>query len=248
MLFRSVEGKEKLNIVDLEHAIKDGSDTAYKAVIKPVEGTILTVVRESGEFAVKIADEEMDMIEFLQLLVEKANDSLNKTPELLKALKEAGVVDSGGKGLVLMFEGMLSSLKGVNIDCIQGGIASNVEVNVDQNISTEDIKFQYCTEFILESKEVDDLFIRDRFIKYGDSLAVVGDEGVIKVHVHTNDPGTVIQDALSYGQLLTIKIENMKLQHENTVLNESAQTEEAIEEKEYGFIATSMGEIGRAHV
>ena len=114
---------------------------------------------------------------------------------------------------------------------------------MEQNISTEDIKFQYCTEFILESNKVDDLTIRERFMKYGDSLAVVGDEGVIKVHVHTNDPGLAIQEALSYGQLLTIKIENMKLQHENKVLNETAQTKEVpVEEKEYGFIATSMGE------
>ena len=241
---KSVEGKENLNVVDLAEAFKNGSDTAYKAVIKPIEGTILTVVRESGEYAVSIAKEDMDMIEFLELVVEKANESLNKTPELLKALKEAGVVDSGGKGLVLIYEGMLSSLKGNNIESVEGGVSSSAEVQVEQNISTEDIKFQYCTEFILESNKVDDLTVRERFMKYGDSLAVVGDEGVIKVHVHTNDPGLAIQEALSYGQLLTIKIENMKLQHENKVLRETAQTEEVVaaEEKDYGFIATSMGE------
>ena len=240
---KSVEGKENLNVVDLANAFKNGSDTAYKAVIKPIEGTILTVVRESGEYAEKIAQEDMDMIEFLELVVEKANESLNKTPELLKALKEAGVVDSGGKGLVLIYEGMLSSLKGNNIELVEGGISSDTNVSVEQNISTEDIKYQYCTEFILETNKVDDLTVRERFMKYGDSLAVVGDEGVIKVHVHTNDPGLAIQEALSYGQLLTIKIENMKLQHENKVLNETAQTKEVpVEEKEYGFIATSMGE------
>ncbi len=240
---KSVEGKETLNVVDLANALKNGSDTAYKAVIKPIEGTILTVVRESGEYALQIAKEDIDMIEFLELVVAKANESLNKTPELLKALKEAGVVDSGGKGLVLIYEGMLSSLKGNDIESVEGGTSSDVDVNVEQNISTEDIKFQYCTEFILESNKVDDLTIRERFMKYGDSLAVVGDEGVIKVHVHTNDPGLAIQEALSYGQLLTIKIENMKLQHENKVLNETAQTKEVpVEEKEYGFIATSMGE------
>ena len=240
---KHIEGKESLNVVDLANALKNGSDTAYKAVIKPIEGTILTVVRESGEYAVKIAKEDMDMIEFLELVVAKANESLDKTPELLKALKEAGVVDSGGKGLVLIYEGMLSSLKGNNISSIEGGTQSNVEVNVEQNISTEDIKFQYCTEFILESDKIDDLAVRDMYMKFGDSLAVVGDEGVIKVHVHTNDPGLAIQEALKYGQLLTIKIENMKLQHENKVLNEAAQTQEVpVEEKEYGFIATSMGE------
>ena len=240
---KSVEGKEHLNVIDLANAFKNGSDTAYKAVIKPIEGTILTVVRESGEYAENIAQEDMDMIEFLELVVEKANESLNKTPELLKALKEAGVVDSGGKGLVLIYEGMLSSLKGNNIELVEGGISSDTNVSVEQNISTEDIKYQYCTEFILETNKVDDLTVRERFMKYGDSLAVVGDEGVIKVHVHTNDPGLAIQEALSYGQLLTIKVENMKLQHENKVLKEAAQTEEVhVEEKEYGFIATSMGD------
>ena len=240
---KSVEGKENLNVVDLANAFKNGSDTAYKAVIKPIEGTILTVVRESGEYAENIAQEDMDMIEFLELVVEKANESLNKTPELLKALKEAGVVDSGGKGLVLIYEGMLSSLKGNNIELVEGGISSDTNVSVEQNISTEDIKYQYCTEFILETNKVDDLTVRERFMKYGDSLAVVGDEGVIKVHVHTNDPGLAIQEALSYGQLLTIKVENMKLQHENKVLKEAAQTEAVhVEEKEYGFIATSMGD------
>ena len=240
---KSIEGKENLNVVDLANALKNGSDTAYKAVIKPIEGTILTVVRESGEYAIKIAKPDMDMIEFLKLVIDKANESLNKTPELLKALKEAGVVDSGGKGLVLIYEGMLSSLKGNNIESVEGGVSNTSEVNVEQNISTEDIKFQYCTEFILESDKIDDLAVRDIYMKFGDSLAVVGDEGVIKVHVHTNDPGLAIQEALKYGDLLTIKIENMKLQHENKVLNETAQTQEIpVEEKEYGFIATSMGE------
>lgn len=240
---KSIEGKENLNVVDLANALKNGSDTAYKAVIKPIEGTILTVVRESGEYAVKVAKPGMDMTKFLELVVKKANESLNKTPELLKALKEAGVVDSGGKGLVLIYEGMLSSLKGSNIESIEGGTSSSVEVNVEQNISSEDIKFQYCTEFILESDKIDDLAVREMYMKFGDSLAVVGDEGVIKVHVHTNDPGLAIQEALKYGQLLTIKIENMKLQHENKVLNETAQTQGIpVEEKEYGFIATSMGE------
>ncbi|WP_455538440.1 DAK2 domain-containing protein [Terrisporobacter sp.] len=244
---KSIEGKENLNVVDLAEALKNGSDTAYKAVIKPIEGTILTVVRESGEYAVEIAKDDMDMIEFLELVVAKANESLNKTPELLKALKEAGVVDSGGKGLVLIYEGMLSSLKGNNIEAVEGGVSSDVEVKVENDISDEDIKFQYCTEFILESDKVDDLTIREKFMKYGDSLAVVADQGIIKVHVHTNDPGLAIQEALSYGQLLTIKIENMKLQHENKILKETSTNEEVKtnvqeEEKEYGFIATSMGE------
>lgn len=240
---QSIDGKEMLTSMDIAKALKNGSDIAYKAVIKPVEGTILTVVRESSDYALKAAALEEDVIEFMKLLVKEANNSLNRTPELLHALKEAGVVDSGGKGLVLVYEGMLKSLEGQFVESQEVQTSETSSVQVENKISTEDIKFQYCTEFILETNKVDDLTVRERFMKYGDSLAVVGDEGVIKVHVHTNDPGLAIQEALSYGQLLTIKVENMKLQHENKVLKEAAQTEEVhVEEKEYGFIATSMGD------
>lgn len=243
---KSIEGKDKLNTEDLANAFKNGSDTAYKAVIKPIEGTILTVVRESADFAIKNYKKENDLVKFLEIVIKEANESLNRTPELLKALKEAKVVDSGGKGLVLIYEGMLSALKGNRISLKDSN--SNIKTRSSQAqanaVNTEDIKFSYCTEFILESDKVQDTEIRDIMIKYGDSLAVVGDEGVIKVHVHTNDPGLVLQDALKFGQLVTIKIENMKVQHENIVLNaqdETASSEE-VEEKEFGFIATSMGD------
>ena len=180
------------------------------------------------------------------MVIKEAKESLDRTPELLKALKEAKVVDSGGKGLVLIYEGILSALKGNFISLKDSSsntqtISSQAQANA---VNTEDIKFSYCTEFILESDKVQDTEIRDMMLKYGDSLAVVGDEGVIKVHVHTNDPGLVLQDALKFGQLVTIKIENMKIQHENIVLNaqdETASSEE-VEEKEFGFIATSMGD------
>ncbi|RDY28685.1 DAK2 domain-containing protein [Romboutsia weinsteinii] len=240
---KSIEGKENLSTEDLAHAFKNGSDTAYKAVIKPIEGTILTVVRESGEHAIKVAKKEKDMLKFLELLIEEANESLKRTPNLLKALKEAGVVDSGGKGLVLIYEGMYSALKGNAIE-IKDSNASEVQtIEVSRNnISTEDIKYCYCTEFILESNTVEDTKIRDIMLPLGDSLAVVGDDGVIKVHVHTNDPGKALQEALKHGQLLTIKIENMKLQHENTLVDANYETASSVEEKEYGFIATSMGE------
>ena len=240
---KSVEGKERLSTLDFAESLKCGSDTAYKAVIKPIEGTILTVIRESSEAAIKIAKSEEDFTKFLELVIKEANNSLNRTPELLSALKEAGVVDSGGKGLVLVYEGMLESLKGNHIEIKEANSHELKEIKSPQaNIATEDIKFQYCTEFILESDKVDDLQIRDKMLKYGDSLAVVGDEGVIKVHVHTNDPGLALQEALSYGQLLTIKIENMKLQHENTLLDVKYESVSTTEEKEYGFIATSMGD------
>ncbi|MDY2736453.1 DAK2 domain-containing protein [Intestinibacter sp.] len=241
---KSIEGKDQLSSMDIAEALKNGSDTAYKAVIKPVEGTILTVVRESSEYALKVAALEDDIVEFMTLLVKEANNSLNRTPELLHALKEAGVVDSGGKGLVLVYEGMLKSLEGQFIDSEEIQSAEATPIKVENKISTEDIKYQYCTEFILETDKISDLKMRDIMIKYGDSLVVVGDEGVIKVHVHTNTPGTVLQEALAFGQLLTIKIENMKLQHENKVIQDAQDTKGEVKEdpKEFGFIATSMGE------
>ncbi len=239
---KSVEGKEVLTTKDFALSLRNGAETAYKAVIKPIEGTILTVIRESADYAVKISKTESDFIKFLENVIKEANESLKRTPELLKSLKEAGVVDSGGKGLVLIYEGMLSSLKGNFINLL----GSSQKVNVVSNqgsISSEDIEFGYCTEFILESNKTDEIQMRDIMLNYGDSLAIVGDEGVIKVHVHTNNPGEVLQEALKFGQLITIKIENMRVQHENIVLetNEEVVTYQE-EEKEYGFISTSMGE------
>ena len=246
---KSIEGKETLNSMDIAEALKNGSDTAYKAVIKPVEGTILTVVRESSDYALKAAALEEDVIEFMKLLVKEANNSLDRPPELLHALKEAGVVDSGGKGLVLVYEGMLKSLEGQFVESQEIQTTETTSVQVENRLSTEDIKFQYCTEFILETDKISDLKMRDIMIKYGDSLVVVGDDGIIKVHVHTNTPGTVLQEALAYGQLLTIKIENMKLQHENKVIKDAQEDKEVSEQaavseepKEFGFIATSMGQ------
>jgi len=237
---KSIEGKEQISTEDLA---KNGSDTAYKAVIKPIEGTILTVVRESGEYAIKAAKKEKDLLKFLEMVIDEANKSLERTPELLKNLKEAGVVDSGGKGLVLIYEGMYEALKGNPIKAKDLNDSNVSEVKqAGTSINTEDIKFCYCTEFILESNSISDTEIRDIMLKYGDSLAVVGDEGIIKVHVHTNDPGLVLQDALKHGQLVTIKIENMKLQHENILVGDTDEIAQSVEEKEYGFIATSMGE------
>ncbi|MFR9069632.1 MAG: DAK2 domain-containing protein, partial [Paraclostridium sp.] len=194
-----------------------------------------------GEYAVKAAKKEQDILKFLELVIKEANASLERTPDLLKNLKDAGVVDSGGKGLVLIYEGMYEALRG---NMIKADGNSKVDTSSSQSaqseINTEDIKFAYCTEFILESDKITYDKIRDIMLGYGDSLAVVGDEGVIKVHVHTNEPGSVLQEALKYGQLITIKIENMKVQHENILIeNQTAVSQEPM--KEYGFIATSMG-------
>ncbi|MEF9990894.1 MAG: DAK2 domain-containing protein [Romboutsia sp.] len=241
---KSIEGKDKLSSEDLAMAFKNGSDTAYKAVIKPIEGTILTVVRESGEYALKVCKKEQDIIKFLEIFIEEANASLERTPDLLKNLKDAGVVDSGGKGLVLIYEGMLASLKGnaIELKDISSNNVKTIELPKN-NIAPEDIEFGYCTEFILESDKISDTEIRDIMLPLGDSLAVVGDEGVIKVHVHTNNPGKALQEALKYGQLVTVKIENMRVQHENILIdNSNYETASSEEEKEFGFIATSMGD------
>lgn len=243
---KSVEGKDKLSTMDLAKALKGGSDTAYKAVIKPVEGTILTVIRETAEYAVKLAKRENNIEKFLGKVVREANVSLENTPNLLKNLKDAGVVDSGGKGLTLILEGFYLAIVGKAVvpATAEKAELKNVSLSSADTTSTEDIKFGYCTEFILESDKIDDAGIRDIMLGYGDSLAVVGDEGVIKVHVHTNEPGNVLQEALKYGQLLTIKIENMRMQHENILegVAENAEYEEPVEEKEFAFISTSMGD------
>lgn len=255
---KSVEGKNELDINLFAKALKSGSDTAYKAVIKPIEGTVLTVVRESSEFAVRHIKKYSDIVEFFEDVVDEANASLERTPDLLKNLKDAGVVDSGGKGLVCMYEGMLSVLKGEKIELI--GIGSEKsDKQKSENIVTNresardvDIKFGYCTEFILESDSIDSDAMRDIMLEYGDSLVVVGYDGVIKVHVHTNDPGNVLQEALKYGPLLTIKIENMRVQHENQIIPDDEQEEISQvskedgfivneEKKECGFITTTMG-------
>ncbi len=252
---KSIEGKDQLSVEDLAKALKSGSDTAYKAVIKPIEGTILTVVRESSDFAVKNSKKAKDFVEFMEMLVEEADKSLERTPDLLKNLKDAGVVDSGGKGLVCLYEGMLSALKGNPVRLQAGGeetkSAPTTGVHSD-SARDVDIKFGYCTEFILESQEVDSDTIRDIMMGYGDSLVVVGYDGVIKVHVHTNNPGKALEEALKFGQLLTIKIENMRLQHENQIITDEEQEElDQVtaeddfvvneEEKEFGFITTTMG-------
>lgn len=240
---KSVEGKETLDTKDFAKALKNGADTAYKAVIKPIEGTILTVIRESADYAVKVSKKETDMIKFLELVIKEANESLKNTPNLLKSLKEAGVVDSGGKGLVLMYDGFLSALKGHIIELSNNNTSQNVQVIGETNFNSEDIEFGYCTEFILESDKIDEIQMRDLMMPLGDSLAVVGDEGVIKVHVHTENPGKALEIAVQYGQLITIKIENMRVQHENIVLEASEEVAVHKEdEKEFGFIATSMGE------
>lgn len=263
---KAVEGKKELNVVDMAKALKSGSDTAYKAVIKPIEGTILTVVRESSESMNKGAKKIKSIESFFETLVSDANKSLERTPELLKNLKDAGVVDSGGKGLVCLYEGMLSAVNGNPIALIGDNKDDSkpAQVGVKSEAARDvDIKFGYCTEFILETDKIDSDSMRDLMLKHGDSLVVVGFDGVIKVHVHSNDPGAVLSEALKYGQLVTTKIENMRIQHENTIIDDEEQARILAEEnnsndefgqassvdeiasiqepKEFGFITTTMG-------
>ncbi|WP_072723974.1 DAK2 domain-containing protein [Tepidibacter thalassicus] len=241
---KSIEDKEKLSTIDIANALKEGADTAYRAVIKPIEGTILTVARETGEYALKIAKKEKNVKTFFEKVIDAANRSLDKTPEILKTLKEAGVVDSGGKGLVIIYEGAYKALIGEPVKNEKYFIEEYSEDVFNKNIK-DDIKFSYCTEFILESDKIDSNNIKKIIEKYGDSLIVVGDDSLIKIHIHTNNPGLVLEEALKYGQLNKIKIDNMRIQHENRLVeeyNNDSIKEETIEIKKYGFIATAMGD------
>lgn len=224
---QAVDGKEKLGTEDFAKAIKKGAEVSYKAVIKPIEGTILTVVRETGDFAIKLAKKEKDMEQFLVQIVEYARESVERTPDQLQALKDAGVVDSGAKGLVTIYEGMLAAYKGNDIkhEQVQTTTQSTPQATGAASVN-EDIKFGYCTEFIIDTNEDNKDKIKDFMLKIGDSLAVVGDDGLVKVHVHTSDPGEAISEALKYGQLLTVKIENMRFQHENIVLEQGNEGHE----------------------
>lgn len=234
----SIEGKENLGIFDFAQALNQATQMAYKAVIKPVEGTMLTVSRETGEWSLELLKTKTTLLEFFGNIVQKAQGSLDNTPNLLATLKEANVVDAGGKGLVLIFEGMYKALAGTPVEKHkeEDGEAAMVEVHGVQ----EEIKFTYCTEFILETDKIDSKGMLRLIEDKGDSIMSVGDENLIKIHIHTNEPGYVIQRALDYGDLISIKVENMKLQHENRLLGE--QTREKQESKRYGIIAVAAGE------
>ncbi|NMB09699.1 MAG: DAK2 domain-containing protein, partial [Tissierellia bacterium] len=219
-------------------AFKEGAETAYKAVMKPIEGTILTVARECGEKAIEIAKNGNDLVSFLEELIKHGEVALNKTPEMLPVLKEAGVVDAGGKGLIVLLQGALLSLKGED-DYISNNedVSQSIEIDFQQLVKTdEDIKFGYCTEFLINNNNNNNSknFAKD-IGNLGDSMMVIDGDGFIKVHIHTNNPGTVLQKALEVGELLDIKIDNMRYQSSNT-------EDDIIELKKYGFITVSMGE------
>lgn len=243
---KSIEGKKEINIEDLALALDSAREVAYKAVIKPVEGTILTVVRETAEYAMKTYKNEADMKIFLEKLIDKSNHSLNNTPELLKALKDANVVDSGGKGFVVFFEGMYMAFIGEPVSIDKDKIQKeSLFAEEDIHIFEGELEFGYCTEFMVNTDLVSPEDFKDEIEGFGDSLIVVGDDGLIKVHIHTNNPGEVMEKGIKYGNLDRIKIENMRMQHEERLTqNQSSKEQPKIEnviEKNFGIISVAMG-------
>ena len=254
---QSVKDKEELDGAALAAAFQSGVEVAYKAVMKPVEGTILTVSRGAAIGAKKKAESTNDAVEVMRAALEGAKTALAKTPDMLPVLKEVGVVDSGGQGLVFIYEGFLSALTGEFIasEEFQATPATMSEMinaehhkSVAGHVATEDIKFGYCTEIMVALKQgptyVKD-FDYDEFRNYlnnlVDSLLVVNDDEIVKVHVHTEDPGLVMQEGLKYGSLVKVKVDNMRNQHEAQVEKEERQAK-PVEEKEYAIIAVVAGD------
>ena len=254
---QSVKGKAELDGQALALAFQSGVEVAYKAVMKPVEGTILTVSRGAAIGAKKKAEATNDAVEVMKAALEGAKTALAKTPDMLPVLKEVGVVDSGGQGLVFIYEGFLSALTGEYIasEDFQATPATMSQMinaehhkSVAGHVATEDITFGYCTEIMVALKQgptyVKD-FDYDEFRNYlnelVDSLLVVNDDEIVKVHVHTEDPGLVMQEGLKYGSLVKVKVDNMRNQHEAQLEKEEKAAKPA-EEKEYAIIAVVAGE------
>lgn len=240
-LYKGLGNANRIDTQIIAEAFKSATDTAYKAVMKPVEGTILTVARETSERAMATYIEYEDVVLFLEDLIKQAKDTLSRTPEMLKVLKQADVVDAGGKGLIYLLEGALASLKGVEIKQENTGSIKIVETEQELNsfTSEDEILFAYCTEFIIKNpKKSHEEFLSIIHDK-GDSIVCVGDENIIKVHIHTNNPGQILNMAVKYGELIKIKIDNMKEQFREKYKNTPSKTEE---KKEYGFVSIGMGE------
>lgn len=246
---RVIEKADKVDAPTFARAFEKGVETAYKAVMKPKEGTILTVARGAAEKAMEIAEDCENLESFFADVIAEAEAVLARTPEMLPVLKEAGVVDSGGQGLLEVLKGAFDGYLGKEIDLTFEKPKSGVSV---KPVSAEesDIKFGYCTEFIImlekEFPEKEEHAFKEYLMSIGDSLVVVADDEIVKVHVHTNDPGQAIQKALTYGQLSNMKIDNMRLEHHEKVIKEAekmaAQQEAQEPAKEVGFISVSVGD------
>lgn len=251
-----IRNTEKLDSNIIAQALQKATETAYKAVMKPKEGTILTVAKAISDKAVELAAEKKDLIVFFDQIIKHADDVLSQTPEMLPVLKQAGVVDSGGQGLMQVLKGAYDGFLGKEIDLkIESSKSSKVVIQKEEET---DIEFGYCTEFIVVTNEVFEIEQELEFKKYlssmGDCVVVVSDDEIVKVHVHTNDPGLAIQKALTYGALTSIKIDNMREEHQEKLIKDAekvAREQEEVEEKEIkkhqekksvGFIAVSVGE------
>mgnify|MGYP005760738283 FL=1 len=255
---RSVRKASRLDAPAIAAAMEKAVETAYKAVMKPKEGTILTVAREAAAKASEIAEDADELLPFFQTVFTHAEDTLARTPEMLPVLKEAGVVDSGGQGLLEVLRGAVDGYLGKEVDYSafgkSGGISSVMKISPQ---AEADIKFGYCTEFIIlldkEMPEEEEHSFKEFLTSIGDSIVLVADDEIVKVHVHTNHPGQAIERALTYGALSRMKIDNMREEHQEKLIKdaeklakEQAEQEAALEahtpEKEAGFIAVSAGQ------
>lgn len=248
---KSIKGNEELDVTILGNAVQHAADTAYKAVMKPKEGTILTVVKAGAQKALDIITNEDtdDIIKFCDDVMESMEEALLMTPELLPVLKQAGVVDSGGEGLMTFLRGAIDALNGRVSDFIitVGGSSKVIKASTTASTEEVDIKFGYCTEFIImleRNADVVEAQLKEYLQKIGDCVVVVADDDIVKVHVHTNDPGLAIQKALTYGSLTSMKIDNMREEHHEKVIRDSEKQADEVqaERKEDGFIVVSAGE------
>ncbi|MED4070269.1 DAK2 domain-containing protein [Priestia endophytica] len=252
---KSIERKTVVDSEEFAAAFQAGVETAYKAVMKPIEGTILTVAKEAAEKALNIAKTEKDVTLVMKAVLEEAKASLKRTPDLLPVLKEVGVVDSGGQGLVIIYEGFLASLEGKNLPNVTEVQPSmNELVNAEHHksaqghMNTEDIKFGYCTEFMvkfddnkLASSPFSEEAFRNDLSEFGDSLLVVADDDLVKVHIHAEQPGEVLTYGQRYGSLINLKIENMREQH-STIVQKTEKPSLPKKQKEYGIVTVAMGQ------
>jgi uncharacterized protein len=255
---KAVEAKKEINSAEFAAALEAGVTTAYKAVMKPVEGTILTVAKDAAKRAVEVAKKEQDIAIVMEEVVKEAKASLQRTPELLPVLKEVGVVDSGGQGLVYVYEGFLSALKGENVAdrkpvevSMQELINAEHHKSAQSHIDTDEIEFGYCTEFMvrferdkLQKHPFSEEAFRQDLSRFGDSLLVIADDELVKVHIHTEQPGEVLTYGQKYGSLINIKIENMRQQHANIVnqeRNAASSASKAKQKEKYGIVTIAMG-------
>lgn len=244
---KSIESFEKIDAKQFAQAFQAGVDTAYKAVMKPVEGTILTVARVAAEKGRQLAETETDIIALMEGFTKEAKVALDSTPDLLPVLKEVGVVDSGGQGLLFVYEGFLASLKGEALpeknDASLNDLINAEHHRVQDFMSTDDIEFGYCTEIMVRFEDDKEPFSEDDFrnalAELGDSLLVISDDEVAKVHVHTETPGTVMTIGQKYGSLIKIKVDNMREQHSALVNEQPAAPKET---HPYAIVTIAMGE------